>query len=202
MKLRVHIISASLALAFAANAYAIAPAYEFTGFITATDPNPYSLGFEFSLSGTTSIDALAYFHDGTGSDHQVGLWDTAGHLLASTTIHSTDTLNGHFNYAAITKLTLSAGNYVIGGTYLGGSAPAPVNLTGVTTTTGYSWVRDLQLSGTGLSFPTQNSGGYGQNGIAVVNFSVTAVPEPETYAMLIAGLALTGAVLRRRNRGT
>ena len=30
------------------------------------------------------------------------------------------------------------------------------------------------------------------------NFSVTAVPEPETYAMLLAGLGLMGAVVRRR----
>lgn len=198
MKFRAHVISVSLALAFAANAHAITPAYEFTGSTIASDPSPYSLGFEFSLSGTTSIYALAYFNDGTRSDHQVGLWDTAGQLLASTTVHSTDTLNGHFNYAAITTLTLSAGNYVIAGTYLGNAAPAPVYLTGVTTAAGYSWVRDLQLSGTGLAFPTQNIGNYGQNGIAVVNFSVTAVPEPETYAMLIAGLALTGVAVRRR----
>jgi hypothetical protein len=30
------------------------------------------------------------------------------------------------------------------------------------------------------------------------NFSVTAVPEPETYALLLAGLGLIGAVVRRR----
>ncbi len=31
-----------------------------------------------------------------------------------------------------------------------------------------------------------------------VNFNVTAVPEPETYAMLLAGLGLVGAIARRR----
>ena len=32
----------------------------------------------------------------------------------------------------------------------------------------------------------------------VTTFNVTAVPEPETYAMLIAGLALVGGIARRR----
>ncbi|OZA36288.1 MAG: hypothetical protein B7X87_14305 [Hydrogenophilales bacterium 17-64-34] len=32
----------------------------------------------------------------------------------------------------------------------------------------------------------------------VSRFSVTAVPEPETYAMLLAGLGLVGFVARRR----
>lgn len=31
-------------------------------------------------------------------------------------------------------------------------------------------------------------------------FSVTAVPEPETYAMLLAGLGLIGTIARRRNK--
>jgi len=35
-------------------------------------------------------------------------------------------------------------------------------------------------------------------GVALDNISVTAVPEPETYAMLLAGLGLMGAVARRR----
>jgi hypothetical protein len=29
---------------------------------------------------------------------------------------------------------------------------------------------------------------------------VTAVPEPESYAMLLAGLGLMGAIARRRNK--
>jgi hypothetical protein len=32
------------------------------------------------------------------------------------------------------------------------------------------------------------------------NVSIAAVPEPETYAMLLAGLGLMGAVVRRRNQ--
>jgi len=36
--------------------------------------------------------------------------------------------------------------------------------------------------------------------LRVDNISVVAVPEPETYAMLIAGLAMMGAIARRRRR--
>lgn len=36
------------------------------------------------------------------------------------------------------------------------------------------------------------------HGLAIDNFTMTAVPEPETYAMLFAGLAAIGLVIRRR----
>lgn len=39
-------------------------------------------------------------------------------------------------------------------------------------------------------------------GVALDNISVTAVPEPETYAMLLAGLGLMGAITRRRRQAT
>lgn len=39
-------------------------------------------------------------------------------------------------------------------------------------------------------------------GIALDNISVTAVPEPETYAMLLAGLGLMGALARRRRQAS
>lgn len=40
------------------------------------------------------------------------------------------------------------------------------------------------------------------SGVALDNISVTAVPEPETYAMLLAGLGLMGAITRRRRQAT
>lgn len=46
-----------------------------------------------------------------------------------------------------------------------------------------------------LSF-SNGTGGY--SGPVLDNVSVTAVPEPETYALMLAGLGLMGAIARRR----
>lgn len=46
-----------------------------------------------------------------------------------------------------------------------------------------------------LSF---HNAGSDNIGIVLDNVSVTAVPEPETYAMLLAGLGLIGTIARRR----
>lgn len=73
---------------------------------------------------------------------------------------------------------------------------------------------DSDLSATGFSFHNVAAGDYvvkasgtlGTNGqyhnLAVVraNYEVTAVPEPETFAMLLAGLGLVGAIFRRRSK--
>ena len=40
----------------------------------------------------------------------------------------------------------------------------------------------------------------GELKVTVINAVVTAVPEPEAYAMLLAGLGLMGTVARRRNK--
>lgn len=47
---------------------------------------------------------------------------------------------------------------------------------------------------------TFSSVGNGNSGAVLDNVSVTAVPEPETYAMLLAGLGLIGMVRRRKNK--
>lgn len=56
---------------------------------------------------------------------------------------------------------------------------------------------DLRITGNTKS---STPGGFGQVSITTVNGSVTAVPEPETFAMLLAGLGLMGAIARRRSR--
>ena len=43
-----------------------------------------------------------------------------------------------------------------------------------------------------------SNGSVSSWGLALDNVSVTAVPEPETYAMLLAGLGLMGAIAKRR----
>jgi CHASE1-domain containing sensor protein len=59
------------------------------------------------------------------------------------------------------------------------------------------------------SFGSSQSNGHNWNGVtanawvaAARPHPVSAVPEPETYAMMLAGVGLMGAVIRRRkNRG-
>jgi hypothetical protein len=41
---------------------------------------------------------------------------------------------------------------------------------------------------------------YSPSFLVVASYNVTAVPEPETWAMLLAGLALMGTLARRRSR--
>jgi hypothetical protein len=59
---------------------------------------------------------------------------------------------------------------------------------------------NIDISGFNLAAGTWlDTSSLYQNGS--VTISVTAVPEPETYAMLLAGLGLMGAVVRRRKIG-
>jgi len=52
---------------------------------------------------------------------------------------------------------------------------------------------------TTLSFTSQDAGG--PYGAALADISVTAVPEPESMALLLAGLGMVGVMASRRKRG-
>ena len=56
------------------------------------------------------------------------------------------------------------------------------------------------LSLTALPGVCGSAGGACNNQSDFTLISVTAVPEPETYAMLLAGLGLMGTIVRRRNK--
>ena len=58
------------------------------------------------------------------------------------------------------------------------------------------------LAGEVFGFRFDNSDSTSGNAsTAISNFNVTAVPEPETYAMFMAGLGLMGFIARRRKNG-
>lgn len=178
----------------------ITAAVEFGSSSTLVDSRAYTLGYQFTLSTSVNVNALGYWNDGQSNNHQVGLWTSAGTLLASTTVLSTDQLVGNFLYDDITTLTLGPGSYVIAGEFLGDGDPFPHLAQGVTRISGLTWDHDLQLSGGGLNFPTLATGGaYGDNGILLVTFSVgdaNGVPEPISLALV--GIGLAGIAMCRR----
>ena len=68
-----------------------------------------------------------------------------------------------------------------------------------TTITPFSVFSFSYLSGSGTSpFTLTLNGTAGPSALYSGNLSVTAVPEPEQYAMLLAGFGLVGAIARRR----
>lgn len=177
-------------------------AVEYASQSSASDSRPFTVGYEFTTSTNLTINALGYWDDGMGNAHGVGIWDTAGNLLVSTAVQTTDPVVGHFQWGSIPTYSLSSGTYVIAGEYLGNEDPFPDWAEGVTSIPGYSWVTDLQIEGSGLNFPTNSTGGeYGDNGILMADFSVgsAGIPEPGT-CLLIAPILLGLAALRRKLR--
>lgn len=182
----------------ATQALTITPAVEYATAGTLTDSSPYTLGYSFSLSAATPVNALGYWNNGRANDHRVGIWDSVGTLVGSTTVLGTDAIVGNFRWHAI-NLNLAAGTYTIGGEFLGDGTFNSF-ASGVVTIPTYTYLGDRQIFGAGLNFPTVNTGGiYGSNGILEVSFSVgNAVPEPATWALMIGGFGMVGVAARRR----
>lgn len=86
-------------------------------------------------------------------------------------------------------------------TWLAGSSsrfPTPLTLINDGTWRSYS----IQFSGTGHlmleQFANDTPGQAQFRGLSVTDVAVTAVPEPESYAMLLAGLGLMGVAIKRK----
>jgi len=115
----------------------------------------------------------------------------------------------------VTGATISPANFTVSafelntGGCVGGASggicftasPSPLALTA-----DMSWIIDF--TGTGLTFASPHlkvlfSGGDVGNGHgSLLSTNITpAIPEPETYAMMLAGLGLLGFVARRRRQG-
>ena len=160
---------------------------------------PWTLGFSFTADTPLSVTALGAFdweHDGFASSHEVGLWDENGNLLASTAVASGDTLIGDFRYKTISSIQLTAGNlYYVGASNFGAGEAYGYSGT-VSSFWGATFVSSAFTQANGLEFPPYLSGA--QPGYFGGNLLVAPVPEPETYAMLAAGLGLIGLASRRK----
>lgn len=124
---------------------------------------------------------------------------TTANSSMSQTITGTGMVELSFWYSARPSTESNDLSFSLGG--LSGTV-----LQGVAGGSAHSWqqyrgVVDLGTTGSAtLSFYSRNNGLLPSYGGSLDNVSVTAVPEPETYAMLLAGLGLIGMVRRRKNK--
>lgn len=164
-------------------------------------------GWNFDVSDTIQVDGLGVWDfgaDGIGPDVQVGLWDNAGSLLASTAItnasspQASNNLGGVWLFEDIATQTLTAGRYAIGATFFNST---PLAQFGAPTTT----IPEVTLVGgsrsgspdSGLSFPSTPFQPIFGPTLRVAEPSAS-VPEPASLLGL-AAIAGIGFVARRKS---
>jgi hypothetical protein len=195
----------AIALASAGSALAIdptlttTPGLEFTGGTVVNNQSSrnLTLGYEFVVAAPVTVNALAYYNYVGTPSHEVGLWDSSGNLLVSAAVMSTDTLIGSFLYHPIDPVALQSGSrYVVGGLNLGGEWV--LSASSIQTASGIQYLQNRYSgSSSSLTYPTSTFSGedYGYFGGSI---GIAPVPEPETYAMMVAGIGLIGCMARRR----
>jgi hypothetical protein len=185
----------------------INPAVVYTSASSAgSDDRPFTVGYRFQLDAPVRVDELGVWNDpiARGYSHEAGIWNSTGKLITSTTVYHSDPVFENFIWRAIPQITLTPGIYTIGEqSYEGGFLYFIVSPTAVKTIPEYSYITDEQFPGFGLNLPTITTGGaYGENGILMVNFSASRVPEPSTWTMTLAGFAALSFWRYRSSRGS
>jgi hypothetical protein len=177
-------------------------AFEFSSASHDSSNGSWVFGVDFTVgSSDLLVSSLGYFDDnGDGflSDHEVGIYDAGGNLLASTDVTNSDPLTGHFRFDAITPLTLLAGNsYIVVG--VNGSDHYTYVDPGFVTDPDIIYHGAEYGNGNTLFDPSASHNNF-NDGFWGPNFQVgvaSASPEPATFSFMGMGLTVLFAVLRR-----
>ncbi len=153
------------------------------GGVTFTDPKNLYVALPGGAAAVNDFDAPVTSNVLTVSGNEDITMTFAG--PAPTAIGFTS-LTNRFNAPVVTVFDTS--NTLIG-TYVLAQGPSSVGFVGITSSVGIGSVHWLA-----------DRGGIKDTAIDNIYVGVTAVPEPHTYALMLAGLGVMGALARRRRR--
>jgi hypothetical protein len=184
-----------------------AAAIDLTEVIFEYDGAPWTLGWKFSVTAPTSVEALGVYdagQDGLAGPAQVGLWLASGGapLVQTTVAAGTDAaLDGYFRFVPVTSTALTPGIEYIVGAYLDSDATSLFGGNGVVDPR--VTVIDARYSPFGsaaFAFPSETDPGTDGSAYLGGNFQLTAVPLPAAAWLFGSGLVGLGSLARARRR--
>lgn len=175
----------------------------------------YTLGFEFTINTTFTVDSLGVYdadQDGIATPANVAIWlATGGSPIVQATVPqgTAGDLENFFRYVAITPTLLSVGtNYVIGaflpndGSGLNLASSVNTGQGGAATIDPHVTIIQDRFSNfdSSFGFPTATNSHPGGAWLGANFRATTTVPEPGSLALL--GLGMTGLAFVRRWKAT
>lgn len=165
-----------------------------------------SVGWQFNVLSALTVTGLGWYdegQDGLSVGHEVGIWNSAGVLLASTVLGTgtSEVLDGLYRMHSIGAIALAAGSgYIVGGLNSSNSADRLAMDVAMTLNADIDYV-DATFSGVNNTFERPTNFSVANTGFFGPMFaSRSAVTVAEPAGMALAGLALALVAIGARRR--